>query len=165
MPLTDAQTSLVARRALAELFNHLKSMDVSLTRLIELNQAPRENLFAAGSLPFGGTVGLTPQTCSMAPPIGYGPGIILASNPHRRGLSISCIGTTDYLGIGLGVQNPSVSQGLVIAPGGTWDGRISGMVWTGFVSIVGSAVGTVFSGVEISGRNETRRRGGLNQPI
>jgi hypothetical protein len=42
---------------------------------------------------------------------------------------------------------------------------VSDLTWVGIVSIVASAAGAVFSGVEVLGRNETRRRGGLNQPI
>lgn len=167
MPLTNAEVPLYARRIMFELFSHLKSMDVSLTRLIELNQAPRANLDAAGSGPFGGTVGITPGSCTVLPPSGYGPGVLLPANPHRRGLIIQNLSAAagPTITIGLGSTSPQSGQGLTILPQTTWNGKVSELTWNGLVSIVASGAGAIFCGVEVLGRNETRRRGGLNQPI
>lgn len=156
----------MAKMLVGQALDRLKSIDVSLTRLVELAQAPRENLFAAGSIPFGGTVGALSSTCTVTPPLGQSPGVVLAANPHRRGLGIQNLSAAGgpNLTIGLGLSTPIAGAGLVLAPGAAWDGRVSGAVWTGSVSVVASAAGCTFSGLEILGRNETRRRGG-NLPI
>jgi hypothetical protein len=156
----------MAKQLVTQALERLRSIDVSLTRLVELSQGPRENLFAAGSVPFGGTVGVSPSTCSVNPPLGMPPGVVLAANPHRRGLNIQNLSAAGgpNLTIGLGLTAPQPGTGWVLAPGASWDGRVSGALWPGSVSVVASAAGCVFSGGEIMGRNETRRRQG-NLPI
>lgn len=163
-PMTPG--ALMAKQLVDQALERLRAIDVSLTRLVELAQGPRENLFAAGSVPFGGTVGTTGATCTVVPPLGQSPGVILAANPHRRGLSIQNLSPAGgpSLTLGLGLSSPVAGTGQVIPPGGAWDGRISGAMWPGSVSVVASAAGCVFSGLQISGRNETRRRQG-NLPI
>lgn len=158
--------AMLAQRAFAQLLDKLGSIDVSLIRLVELAQGPRENLFAAGSISFGGTVGTSPSTCTVTPPSGLPPGVVLAANPHRRGLSIQNLSASGgaNLTIGLGQTAPQPGTGWVLLPGASWDGRVSGAVWPGSVSVVASAAGCVFAGGEVLGRNETRRRAG-NLPI
>ena len=106
-------TGIFARRMIEQFLTHLRNMDVSLTRLVELGQAPRENLFAAGTITFGGTVGVTPSTCTIAPPIGLPPGTVLAANPHRRGLSIQNLSASGgpNLTLGLGLTSPQSGNG------------------------------------------------------
>lgn len=156
----------LAQRLFNQVVERLTNIDVSLTRLVELAQGPRENLFAAGSTPFGGTVGATPATCTVAPPLGMPPGVVLAANPHRRGLSIQNTSAAGgpSLTLGLGIMSPQAGTGWVLAPGASWDGRVSGAVWPGSVTVVASAAGCSFAGGEVLGRNETRRRAG-NMPL
>lgn len=163
---TSSPTAVMAQRAFAQLLEHLRSMDASLVRLLELAQGPRENLFAAGSTPFGGTVGASPATNTYQP-TGQPPGVVLGANPHRRGLGIQNLSAAGgpSLTIGLGIQTPTAGTGLTLPPGASWDGRVSGAVWPGTVSLVASGAGCVYAGVEILGRNESRRRGALNQPL
>lgn len=167
MNTPTSPAGLLAKQLFNQVIDRLSSIDVSLTRLVELGQAPRENLFAAGSTPFGGTVGTSGPTCTVPPPLGLSPGIVLAANPHRRGLSIQNLSAAGgpNLTLGLGVQTPQAGTGWVLVPGASWDGRVSGAVWTGSLSVIASAAGCVFAGGEVLGRNETRRRHGLNQAI
>lgn len=162
---TPSPAAVMAKRAFEQLLELLRSMDVSLTRLVELAQGPRENLFAAGSTPFGGTVGASPATNTFQP-MGQPPGVVLGANPHRRGLAIQNLSPAGgpNLTIGLGIQTPTAGTGLTLAPGASWDGRVSGAVWPGTVSLVASAAACVYAGVEVLGRNETRRRQG-NLPL
>lgn len=156
----------MAKQLVTQALERLRSIDVSLTRLVELAQGPRENLFAAGSIPFGGAVGVQPSTCTVMPPNGMPPGVVLNANPHRRGLSLQNISAAGgpSLTIGLGLTSPQSGTGIVLAPGASWDGRVSGAIWPGSVSVVAGAAGCLFSGLEVLGRNETRRRQG-NLPI
>lgn len=158
--------AIMLQRLAQKFLDRLESIDVGISRLVELAQAPRENLFAAGSIPFGGTVGTTPSSCSMTPPAGAPPGTVLVANPHRRGLNIQNLSASGgpNLTIGLGVTSPQPGTGWVLAPGASFDGRVSGSMWTGSVVVVASAAGCAFAGGEVSGRNETRRRGG-NLPL
>lgn len=156
---------MAAKSMLTDALARLKNIDVSLTRLVELGQGPREMLFAAGSTPFGGTVGTTPASNTYQVS-GQATGVVLGANPHRRGLSIQNLsaGGGPNLTIGLGITSPAAGVGLTLPPGTSWDGRISGAVWPGSVSLVASAAGCTYAGVEILGRNEVRRRLG-NEPI
>ena len=155
-------TGAVMLKRLAEQFlDRLGSMDASLIRMLELAQGPREMLFAAGSIPFGGTVGITGASCTVSPPSGYSPGVVLAANPHRRGLSIQNLSASGgpNLTLGLGLMSPISGTGWVLPPGASWDGRISGALWPGSLSVIASAAGCMFAGGEILGRDENRRHG------
>lgn len=166
MTPTMTPAAAMAKILVQQALDKLQSIDVSLTRLVELAQGPRENLFAAGSVPFGGTVGTSGASCTVIPPLGNSPGVVLTANPHRRGLSIQNLSPAGgpSLTLGLGLSSPVAGSGYVLPPGAAWDGRVSGAVWPGSVSVIASAAGCQFSGLQISGRNETRRRGG-NLPI
>lgn len=157
-PLSPA--GLMAQSLFNSLLEKISSMDRSLIRLLELAEMPREMLMAAGSQPFGGTVGVTPASCTIAPAAGESPGVILPANPHRRGLTIvntSASGATQ-LTIGLGIRQPQAGVGIVLlGNGGAWDGRISGAVWMGAVAVVSNVAGCTFGGVETLGPNERRR--------
>jgi hypothetical protein len=139
----------------------LASIDHTLTRMLELQQSPRTLLDVQGTVAGGGTVGITPASCTVAPPLGTSPGTILARNPHRRGLSVQNLSAAGgpNLTLGLGVQTPIANTGWVLMPGQSWDGRISGEVWTGSVTVVASVAGCTFafgvsSGPNQRGRNE-----------
>lgn len=168
MSAMPTPTAALAKQIFGELQERFLSIDRSLIRLVELGQSPRENLtFGGGSIPFGGTVGVTPASCSMQPPAGYSPGTILPANPHRRGLTIENLSAAGgpSLTLGLGVQSPQSLIGItLLAGGGSFDGRISGMMFTGFVVVIASGAGCIFGGVEVLGRNEAKRPA-LNLPI
>lgn len=155
-----------ARRVLEQLFAKLTSIDESLVRMLELAQAPREGLMTAGTTPFGGQVGVTPSSCTVIPPAGMPPGVVLGAHPHRRGLAVQNLSAAGgaTLTLGLGLTSPQSGIGLTLAPGGSWDGRISGAVWTGSVSVVASEAGCAFAGLELLGRSERPSRP-LNRPL
>lgn len=148
-----------ARWVVEQVLKYLHNIDHNINRLIELSQTSREGLWAPGSVPFGGTVGAVATTCTVNPPSGQPTGVVIDANPHRRGLGIQNVSASGgpNLTIGLGLTSPQSGAGLVLAPGASWDGRISGAVWTGSVSVVGSAAGCAFSGLEVSGRTERKR--------
>lgn len=54
----------------------------------------------------------------------------VATNASRRGISVVNIGAADvYLGLGAAAQD---NKGItLLANGGSWDGLISGVLWTG----------------------------------
>jgi hypothetical protein len=118
---------------------------------------------AAGSVTFGGTVGTTPTSSTVNPPAGYPAGVVIDANPHRRGLNIQNLSASGgpNLTIGLGVTSPQSGAGWVLQPGASWDGRVSGALWTGSVSVVASAAGCLFSGGEVAGRTERKRNAPL----
>lgn len=134
----------------------------ALERLVELQESRPQQLEVAGSIPGGGTVGTAPSTCTVAPPLGTSPGTILKANPHRRGSNVQNVSAAGgpSLTLGLGVQNPATGTGVVLLPGASWDGRISGEVWMGSVTVVGSGAGCAFSFLETYGP-----RGNRNQAV
>ncbi len=151
----------MALRMAGDVMTHLGEISRSLTQLLALQQSPRKNFLAAGTVPGGGTVGVTPGTCNVAL-LGAPPGVILKANPHRRGSSVQNTGTTGNLTLGLGITQPSSGQGLVLTPGQSWDGRISGEVWVGSVAVVGSQAGVTFAYLEVSGPSN---RAPLNEAL
>jgi hypothetical protein len=152
-----------ARQVIDKLLGHLHAIDHNISRLLEVTQTPREGLMAAGSVTFGGTVGVTPTSCTVGPPSGQPTGVVIDANPHRRGLSIQNLSAAGgpNLTIGLGVTSPQSGAGWVLQPGASWDGRVSGALWTGAVSVVASAAGCAFSGGEVAGRTERKRNAPL----
>jgi hypothetical protein len=147
--LQDAGRGMALRMA-AEAMSRLGEISRSLTQLLALQQSPRKNFLAAGTVAGGGTVGVTPGSCNVQL-LGAPPGVILKASPHRRGSSVQNTGTTGNLTLGLGITQPQSGQGLVLTPGQSWDGRISGEIWSGSVCVVGSQAGVAFSYLEVSG--------------
>jgi len=129
----------------AKALEHLGAIERVLGRLLELQQSPRVNFLAAGTVAGGGNASTAPMP-------------IIAAEPHRRGLSIQNIAAAGTLTVGLGVTSPIPGQGLTLAAGASWDGRISGAVWSGSVSIVASQPGVAYSWLVVPGpsghRNE-----------
>ena len=158
-PQAPPQGPGFARWVIDRLLERLHSIDHNISRLLEVSQTPREDLMAAGSVTFGGTVGATPGSCTVAPPSGSPPGVVIDANPHRRGLNIQNLSAAGgpNLTIGLGVTSPQAGAGWVLQPGASWDGRVSGALWTGSVSVVASGAGCTFSGGEVAGRTERKR--------
>jgi hypothetical protein len=117
---------------------HLEAIERTLGRMLELQQGPRMNFMAAGTVAGSGSAGVT------ATPV-------LAANPRRRGLSVQNLAAAGSLTLGLGTTSPIAGTGIVLAPGATWDGRISGAVWPGSLSIVASTAGVQFSWLELIG--------------
>lgn len=148
-PIHTASTMLAQRYA-TEITTRLAEIARSLIRLVELQQAPRRNYLAAGTLAGSGTVGTTPASCTNTV-LGLPPGTILAANPEARGRNIQNTGTAGSLTIGLGTSNPIAGQGLVLPPGASWDGRISGSLWNGSVSVIGSQAGVTYCYLEVQG--------------
>lgn len=158
----EQATTMIAQRYARELLERLQNIANTLDRLLALQQSPRKNFLAAGTIAGSATVGTTPSTITVTP-LGLPPGTILGPDPHRRGLSVQNTSASGgpSLTVGLGTLNPVAGQGIVLPAGASWDGRLSGMLWTGAVSVIASAAGCNFSWVEARGQNAS----GLNEAI
>lgn len=157
--------AMLARSIAAGVLAKLDAIDTTLSRLLETAQSSRLQLDVVGTVTGGGTVGQTPASCTVAPPLGKSPGTILDRNPHRRGLYIKNLSAAagPSLTIGLGQQSPQPGTGWVLLPGEVFNGLISNELWTGTVVVVGSAPATLFSYGETYGPNQRDR--GRNQPV
>lgn len=71
---------------------------------------------------------------------------VIGPNPRRNGLSIVNGGESN-VSLGLGAEAVS-GDDIVLIPGGSWDGRISGVLWRGAVNAV-SAKASSLAVVEI----------------
>lgn len=140
-----ASASQLALRAL----KHLEKIELTLGRLLELQQGPRLNFLAAGTVAGSGTAGTTPTSGVLSP------------NPRRRGLNVQNLGSAGSLTLGLGTTTPIAGTGIVLAPGASWDGRVSGAVWPGSVSVVASQAGVAFSWLELMGPSSRPTDGAL----
>jgi hypothetical protein len=120
--------------------DHLEEIRLTLGRLLELQQGPRLNFLAAGSVAGGGVAGTAAQA-------------IIAAQPRRRGLYIqnNAASGGGTLTVGLGVTSPIAGQGIVLAPGQAWQGLVSGLLWPGSVSVIASQAGTAYSWLTITG--------------
>lgn len=107
----------------------------TLTRLLELAESPRRNYLSLGTRTGGGTIG----TASSGQ---------LNANPRRGGLSVQNTGSAGNLTVGLGQTSPSAGTGIVLAPGASWDGRVSGQLWLGSVTLIGDQASVSYSWLE-----------------
>lgn len=133
MPMTTASPGMAAAATLAnKILGELSAIRETLKRQLELSESTRKNFTGSGSVTGGGTIGVAPQQ-------------ILGDNYRRRGLSIQNIGAAGNLSIGLGVTQPQANTGITLQPGASWDGRVSGQLFLGNISIVGSAAGVQYT--------------------
>jgi hypothetical protein len=138
--LSEASAPIaLANRVIRE----LEAMHHILRRLLELEQSPRRNFLAAGTIAGAGAVGTTPLN-------------VMPANPHRRGLYVKNTVGTGRLTIGLGVTQPSDGVGIVLAPGETWNGLVSDDLWLGSVTVIGSQSGVTYSWLQASGPSGAR---------
>jgi hypothetical protein len=124
-----------AQRLARQLLDRLVGIEEILAQQLQHSESSRKNFLGSGTVPGGGTIG------TVAAPL-------LAANLNRRGVVIQNIGAAGNLTLGLGITQPSPGVGLTLLPGQSWNGLISGAVWLGSVSIVGSAAGVTYSWVE-----------------
>lgn len=157
IPMPSAVAGMnLANRALEAVERCARALD----RLLELQETRAHQLEVAGSVVGAGTVGTVPSTCSVTAPLGTSPGTIMKANPHRRGSNVQNLSAAGgpSLTIGLGQQSPAAGVGLVLLPGASWDGRISGELHMGSVTLVASAGGCAFSFLETYGPRGKRNR-------
>lgn len=128
-PVTGKQLALQAAQDLCDVKD-------KLTELIALQSSPVENFLVSGAIAGGGTALAIP-------------GPVMNANPKRRGLSVQNIGTAGNLTLGLGITSPQPNTGIVLLPGESWDGRVSGAVFRGAISVLGVTAGVQFSWLEM----------------
>lgn len=128
-PLTGRQLAL---RVAAD----LRDMLWAIRKLVALQESATGTYLMQGSIAGGGTIGTT-----AAP--------MMAANANRKGLSVQNLGSSGNLTLGLGTTEPQVGTGITLLPGDSWDGRISGQMWRGSVSMIGGAAGVVYSFLEV----------------
>lgn len=69
--------------------------------------------------------------------VGVATAVVIPANPTRKGLSIENTGEGN---VSLGLGNPAiVGDDVVLQPGGSWDGTISGRLWQGAVNSIAAA--------------------------
>lgn len=124
------------RQLAQQLLEYVCDMATTLRRMLELQESSVKNFLGAGSVAGGSSVGTVAAT-------------IINANPKRKGLSVQNIGEAGNLTVGPGVTAPIAGTGIVLAPGASWDGRISGMVWKGSISVIGSQGGVEYSFLEV----------------
>lgn len=136
-----------------EVVKRLREISTTLSQLLSLQQSPRKNYLMTGALPGAGTVGVTGASCTVQPPLGNPPGVIISANPHRRGLNVQNLSATGgpSLTIGIGITQPTAGAGLVLPPGASWDGRISGELQLEAISVVASGASCSFCYLQKSG--------------
>jgi len=127
---------LNGRQLALQVASDVQAMLHNLRRLVELQESSTKTYLMSGSITGGGTIGVTAAG-------------ILNANANRKGLSVQNLGTTGNLSLGLGTTSPQAGTGITLQPGQSWDGRVSGQMWRGSVSIVGSAAGVVYSFLEV----------------
>ncbi|HET7047868.1 MAG TPA: hypothetical protein VFI54_06310 [Solirubrobacteraceae bacterium] len=142
--LNNQTVALGAARLLGVLQERLQAIETLLQRQLDLAESPPLNFLGAGSTAYGSTTTDTQ------------PHGLWRANPNRRGGSIQNIGTTGNLTVGLGSTTPTANTGITLGPGQSWDGRVSGIVWTGRVHIVSSASGVQWTAVEVLGPGNLR---------
>jgi hypothetical protein len=74
--------------------------------------------------------------------VGLASALVVGENTERRGLELQqqTTGAKVYLGLG---KAAVAGSGLMLEPGGSWNGTISGLLWRGAVYAIGSAAATL----------------------
>ncbi|MDE2107003.1 MAG: hypothetical protein KGL39_57885 [Patescibacteria group bacterium] len=73
---------------------------------------------------------------------------VLAANAGRVGLKVVNNGATNIT-LSLGVSPAVAGSGIYIPAGGSWDGTVSGRLWTGAIYGIGSGAGGTLAVVEL----------------
>ena len=128
-PLTGRELALQAAADLRDILRGIR-------RLVELQETPTKRYLMAGSIAGGGQVGVQPQP-------------LMQANANRKGMSVQNLGAAGNLTLGLGTTAPQAGTGITLQPGASWDGRVSGQMWRGSVSIVGSVASVQYSFLEV----------------
>jgi hypothetical protein len=126
-------------RVAGAFLERLESIERRCVRWLELAQPPAVNALAIGTVTGQGIASLAAVT------------ELLPAKPNRLGLSIQNRSPVGWLAVGLGSTAPVVGSGLMIAPGQSWDGRVSGALWLGSVSLIADQVSVSYSWLEARG--------------
>lgn len=135
-PKAAAERPLTGRELALQLAGHVRDIARGVWKLVELQESSTKRYLMSGSVAAGGTASTVP-----AP--------LLNANANRRGLSVQNIATTGTISLGLGTTAPQINTGITLAPGQSWDGRVSGQMFRGSISIVGSAAAVAYTSVEV----------------
>jgi hypothetical protein len=123
----------LAAAALANrIIGRLEAIESILAEQLRLSESSVQNFIGSGSVAGGGTIGVVAAA-------------ILAGNPRRRGLSVQNIGAAGNLTVGVGTSQPQSGTGITLLPGQAWDGMVSGALWKGSISLVGSIAGVIYT--------------------
>lgn len=129
---------VLAAQIAAQITDRLRRIEHVLDRQLQLSESSRKNFIGAGSVTGGGIIGTVPAQ-------------LLGDNLNRRGLRIQNLsaagGPNISLGLGTTIATPNV--GVTIPPQQAWEGVVSGTLWLGNVSIVGSAAGAVYCWIDL----------------
>lgn len=130
-----AAGQVTGRQLALQAAQDLRDMVRRIGEVVDLLRSPVKDFITAGTVGGGGTVEGAPVQ-------------VLNGKPNRRGLFIANLDPDRSLTIGLGISAPALGTGLTLLPGQSWDGRISGAIWVGSVTLVGDPAGTLFSWLE-----------------
>lgn len=123
----------------------LGRIDESLLQLARQSQSRADNSIAEGVEAGNCTVGTGGISNN-----GWNGTNALDANSKRRGSYWKNTSPTQVITLGLGIRQPTPGAGIVLNPGETWDGRISGnLVWKGSVAPVASAAGATLAFIEV----------------
>jgi hypothetical protein len=137
-PPAQPHVALAATQLAQVIARRTRRLEELLTRLVELHESDRRNWIASSTLAGQGNAGTAPTQ-------------LLKPNFKRRGLSVQNTAAAGSLTVGLGVTTPQSGAGIVLAPGSSWDGRISGTLWLGSVTVIASQAGVSYSWLEAGG--------------
>lgn len=129
------QQALTGRQLALQAVGDLRDVLHGIRQLVRVQESSAKRYLMSGSLAGGGTINVTAAA-------------LLNANSNRNGLSVQNLGTVGNLTLGLGTTSPQSGTGIVLQPGQSWDGRVSGQMWRGSVSIIGSQAGVTYSFLE-----------------
>jgi hypothetical protein len=131
-PRAGNPTAIAAAALAKKIVDRLTGIESVLNEQLRLSQSSVQNFIGAGTVTGGGTAGAVPVA-------------IVNGNPRRRGLHVQNLSAGGNLTVGLGTTQPQPGTGIVLPPGQSWDGRVSGALWKGSISVVGVTAGVLYA--------------------
>jgi hypothetical protein len=131
-PRSSSPGAVAAAAIAKKIIERLTGIESVLNEQLRLSQSSVQNFIGAGTVAGGGTALAVPTA-------------VINGNPRRRGLHVQNLAAAGNLTVGLGTTQPQPGTGIVLTPGQSWDGRVSGALWKGSISVVGTTGGVLYA--------------------
>ncbi len=146
LPVETNLAELAASVAELETVQQAMVFFIRFRHLVHLEAGPLNSLAGAGAgarETVAAVTGKSPRSVA----VGAAAAAVIAANAERKGLEIQNTGP-EPVSLGLGAA-AVIGDDVVLAPGASWNGTISGVLWRGAINAIAAKAGNSVAVVEV----------------